>query len=175
MYRLYGVLRDLFRDISVRVRQYILDVYEEGGAFDASKRFTVAAGGTAEVLFENPAGSGVTAYIIDIEITTEATAFVDMYQDSTVSAYGTKIPVLSKRVGSNVTPKCGAYYGGTYTTGNKVLETLAYGGSKNFASGGQIAVGVGIIVPEGHNIHIVLTNPGTADLNASIRIIWYEE
>ena len=39
MYRLYGILKKAFAEIIVRVRQYILDIYKEGRAFDASERF----------------------------------------------------------------------------------------------------------------------------------------
>ena len=66
----YRILYEVLGKVIIRVRQYILDIYKESRAFEASKRFTLAAnGGTGEILFVNPQGSGVDAYIIDIEWT----------------------------------------------------------------------------------------------------------
>lgn len=171
----YRIIYEVFSKLVLRVRQYILDIYKEGRAFEASKRFSLAAGGSAEMVLVNPQGSGVDAYIIDIEVTSTAEVDIDVYEDSAISSQGNEVPALSKKVGSSNTPKCKVYTGGTYTPGQQKMELLGYGGQRNFATGGQEAIGVGLIVPEGHNLHIVLTNPSTTDIRASLRIIWYEE
>lgn len=172
----YRIIYEVFSKLVLRVRQYILDVYREGSAFDASKRFTLSPGASADVVVVNPSGSGVDLYLIDIEVTTTGTVYIDLYQDSTISSNGSEVPVLSKRVGSSKTPKGKVYHSGSYTPGQQVMETLGWGGVKNFASGGQVAVGVGIIIDEGHNLHIRITNPSNTDtITVSVRIIWYEE
>ena len=172
----YRILYEVLGKVIIRVRQYILDIYREGRAFEASKRFSLAGnGGTAEMLFVNPEGSGVDAYIIDIEWTQGAEIDIDIYQDPEISSYGSEVPWITKKVGSQENPKCRVYTGGSYGSSSKKMELLGYGGSKNFASGGQAAIGAGIIVDEGHSLLIKLTNNGTSNVKASIRISWYEE
>jgi len=173
--RLRRSILQCLQQVNYRVRQYILDIYRDGLAYEASKRFSIAAGGGAEILVANPEGSGVDMYVMDIEVTASGMCFIDMYKDSTYEDIGAEIPAHSKKIGCDSAPKCKVYSGGSYTPGTKIHETLCYGGEKAFATGGQVSVGVGLIVAEGHRLHIALSNPAAEDIYASFRIIWYEE
>ena len=158
-----------------RVRQYVLDKYKEGEAFETSEIFTIPSGSSVSILLDNPNGSKVDMVIIDIEITPTQTAHVYMYADPIVQTLGNELKAHTKKIGLNKAPSCKVYKDGTYTSGELIHKSIAYGGVKNFATGGQVMVGAGFIIMENHRVQVEVKNNQQSDLELSIRPIWYEE
>jgi len=150
---------------------------KEGYAFSGSKRFTsIAADANFTVLFENPVDSGKTAAILSIAVTGFVQCYVDIYENITVTSYGTPITIRNLNLNSTNTNICKIYYGGTYDLTNaiKVHETLVPGGSKQFAIGSSSEVGEAVIIPPGKSILLVVTNKSASASDFSIQILWSE-
>jgi len=148
----------------------------EGYGFSISKRFeSVADDASVDLYLENPSGSGRQVFIIMIEVVSLGNAYIDIYRGNTVTVSGTALtPVnlnFEKALGSVVN----AEYGGTYTTGPLVHNTVCPGGTKKEAVGGLAAVGESVVIPEGFNFLVRVTNKSGATTDLSIRVVWWEE
>jgi len=148
----------------------------EGKGFSISHRFEgVASDASADVYFENPSGSGRTAYIIAVEIISLAQAWVDIYRGVTVSTPGTQITPVNLNFSSNNASVVKVEYGGAYTGGARVHSTVCPGGSHIRAIGGAVEVGESVVIPEDNNFLVRVTNKSASATDLSIRIIWWEE
>jgi len=148
----------------------------KGLGFSISHRFeSVADDASADVYFENPAGSGVEVYIIAIEVTSLGSAYIDIYRGNTVNAAGTPLTPINLNFKSGGDSRANVEYGGTYTTGNLTLSTLCPGGSKKEAVGGQAGVGEVVVMPLDFNFLVRVTNKSGGATDLSIRILWWEE
>jgi len=150
----------------------------EGYGFSISHRFEdVAADGVVEVYFENPSASDRTIFIIAIECTSFAQAWVDLYRDALVTLSGTELAPINLNQGSDITSVVNVEYGGTYDISGAQLvhNTVVPGGSKIRAVGGLAEVGEAVAIPEEYSFLIRFTNKSASATDMSVRIIWWEE
>ena len=151
------------------------DKIDCGYGFSVSHRFeAVASDASVDIYFENPSGSGRTIYIIAIEISTLAQAWADVYRGNTVSVSGTSITPVNLNFSSTISSIVNAEYGGTYTTGTLVHNTVIGGGTRVNAIGSLAEVGETVVIPPGNNLLVRATNKDTAASDISIRIVWWE-
>jgi len=148
----------------------------EGKGFSISHRFeAVASDAPADLFFENPSGSKKDVYIIVVGVVSFAQLWVDIYRDNVVASSGTPLTPINLNFESSVSSVVSAEYGGTYTPGNLVHSTVAPGGSHIRAIGGAVEVGESVVMPEGFNFLIRVTNKSAGSTDLSIRVIWWEE
>jgi len=148
----------------------------EGYGFEASHRFeSVGAGSSVDVYFENPSGSGMEVFIISIEVTSFAQAWIDLYRSNTVTVSGTAITPVNLNFMKAIGSVANLEYGGTYTLGTLMLNTVCPGGSKKQAVGALAEVGETVVIPEGFNFLVRVTNKSASDTDLSVRIVWWEE
>ncbi|RLG77351.1 MAG: hypothetical protein DRO12_02425, partial [Thermoprotei archaeon] len=148
----------------------------EGSAFSISHRFEeVASNSHVDLYFENPSESDKTVYIMLVEVVSMGQAWVDIYRDNSVSASGTALTPMNLNMGSTNESVVNAEHGGTYTTGTLALNIVCPGGSGVRAIGAAVEVGENVIMPNGKNLLVRVTNKSASDSDISIRIVWYEE
>jgi len=165
-----------FIDGTVMVNNRFFEKIYEGQAFSLSKRFEgIAADASADMYFLNQSGSGKRVYVIMIEIISFAQGWIDIYRNATVSTAGTQINPVNLNTASTNTSVVHAEYGGTYSGGTLVHETVVPGGSRIRAVGGASEVGESVIIGEGDSILVRFTNKSASSTDMSIRIIWWEE
>jgi hypothetical protein len=154
--------------------RFFYKIYE-GYGFSISNRFeNVASDASVNIYFENPAGSGREVFIIVIDVISFAQAWIDVYRDVTPSG-GTAITPVNLNFGSAITSVATVKYGVTYSGGTLVHSTVCPGGSKVQATGGAAEVGETVVIPEGFNFLVKVTNKSTGATDLSIRIVWWEE
>jgi len=171
---IHGILR-LTDGTVVIVPKVFYDV-NLGRAFSASKRFeSLANDASKEILFINPSESGIKVYIIAVEISGFANAYIDIYDDVNVTSNGTEIATRNLNLGSSATPKAEVYYDGSYTPADKIHETILPGGIKTFAVGALAEIGETVKIPAGHNLMARITNKGGTTSDFSIRFLWIEK
>ena len=148
----------------------------EGCAFSVSHRFEgVASGASEDVYFGNPAGSGVSLYVAVIEVVSFAQAWVDIYRGNDVVSPGTALEPMNLHLGHTRSSAARVEYGGTYGTGKRAHSTVCPGGSRIRAVGGIVEVGETVVLPEGHDLLVRVTNKSASAADFSVRIIWWEE
>ena len=148
----------------------------EGIGFSVSQRFEgVADDASVDVYFENPVGSGKKVYIIEIEVISLGQAYIDIYRGNTVTASGTAITPVNLNFEKATVSVCNVEHSGTYATGTLTLSAVCPGGSKKQACGGQASVGEVVVMPEGFNFLIRVTNKSGGNTDMSIRLLWWEE
>jgi hypothetical protein len=147
----------------------------EGYGFAISHRFeNVASDASVNIYFEDPSGSGMEVFIVVIDVISFAQAWVDVYRGVTPSG-GTAITPVNLNFGSIITSIATVKYGVSYSGGTLVHSTVCPGGSKVQATGGVAEVGETVVIPEGFNFLVKVTNKSTASTDLSIRIVWWEE
>jgi len=155
--------------------RFFYKVYE-GKGFTVSRRFTgVASKASVDFYFENPSGSEVDVFMIAMEITALASCHIDIYRNNTVTATGTSVTPVNLNFSSAKASVVQAEYGGTYTLGNLVKQTICPGGSKKEAIGGLASVGENVVIPPGNNFLVRITNISDAATDISVEILWWEE
>lgn len=163
---------ELYTPVMPHFRSKVL----KGVAFIVSHRFEgVAGGGTAELYFENPEGSGKTLHLIVVEVDATGQGYIDIYRDNTVSASGTSLTPVNLNHTKSTTSVVKAEYGGTYTPNELIRNIVHPGGYGVRAVGNMSELGEEIIMPEGDNILVVFTNSTASDEDVSIEILWWEE
>jgi len=157
-------------------------------AFVGAEVFTIPNGGSVDVLFANPAGSGKTLKVRRLYVNGEANGLSEVYigtygtsgtEDIVKTADGTVIPILNKKNGGTNTSVAVFQYdtSGTKYTVNTSNRTrnLIPGGSGNFATGGEATVGLAGEILEGYAMIIRVLNTSSTDANYGVRIEWWEE
>ena len=148
----------------------------DGYGFSVSKRFEdVANDSSEEVYFENPDNSGRDIYLIAVEVVSFGQVFVDVYRGNSVTSGGTSLTPINLNFDSIVSSVVSVEYGGAYSLGNNVHETVCPGGTKVKAVGGATEVGELVVIPENFNFLVRVTNKSGGNTSFSIRIIWFEE
>ena len=66
-------------------------------------------------------------------------------------------------------------YGGSYELGEKVHETVVFGGQKVRIVGSNSEIGERLIVPPSYNLLIRVTNKAGTTTNYSVEIKWWED
>lgn len=165
-----------FADGTLLVNSRFMKKIYEGYGFSVSHRFeSVGSGSNIDVYFENPADSGREVFLIVIEVVSFAQAWVDIYRGNSITTSGTKITPVNLNFASNNSSVCNVEYGGTYSTGTRVHNTVCPGGSHIRAIGGAVEVGETVVIPEDFNFLIRVTNKSASTTDLSIRILWFEE
>jgi len=155
--------------------RFFYKIYE-GYGFSISHRFeSVANDASVDVYFECPDGCGREVFVVAVEVIAFGQCHVDVYRGNQVSASGTAITPVNLNFGSTIASVASVEYGGTYTTGTLVHNTVVPGGAKVRAIGGVSEVGETVVVPCGYNFLVRVTNKSGAATDLSIRIIWWEE
>jgi len=169
-YSLYTTF--LSRDVFMVKTELEMKV-DEGKAWSSSKRFTLNSGESKQVVLINNSGKNIK--VVAIEVSSEGNADLDIYSDVTVEAQGDAWVISNLNLASDYMIDVRIEDGGTYSGGTKRLETIAYGGAKQFAVGSLSEIGEGIILPSGRNIMVVVTNTTTQSIKISIRFLFYEK
>jgi hypothetical protein len=165
-----------FVDGTILTNSRFLKKIYDGYGFSVSHRFeSIVTDSIAEVYFENPAGSSRDIYIVIVEVISTGQGWCDVFRDNTVTAAGTAMTPINLNLGSSVTSIVSTEYGGTYTAGTQVHNTVVPGGSAIRAIGGATEIGESVIIPENNNILVRVTNKSTSAEDISIRIIWWED
>jgi len=155
--------------------RFFYKIYQ-GFGFSISHRFDdVANGSSADVYFENPAGSGRDVFLMVVEVIATGQCHVDVYRANTVNVAGTPLTPVNLNFKSGVSSVANVEHGGTYTTGTLTLNTVCPGGFRVRAVGGAAEVGETAVIPPGFNFLVRVTNESGANADLSIRIIWWEE
>jgi len=165
-------------DGTIITNQRFFKNIQMGYGFSVSKRFTgVANGSYSDVYFENPSGSGGNIYIIAIECSSLGSGWMDCYRNTTITASGTTLTPINLNFSSTNNSIANIEYGGTYdiTGATLVHETVLPGGSKVRAIGSVAEIGESVIIPNGYDLLVRLTNKSGTATDMSIRIIWWEE
>jgi len=149
---------------------------EQGRAFSVSRRYIgISDGDTIYMMFENPSDSKVIACIAAVEVIPDGKSYVDVYRDFEVTSEGELQQPVNERLNSDNEAKCKVYYGGEYSVGTKVHETIAYGGRRNSAVGSLVEIGESVIIDPGYRVLFAITNMSGSRIDMSIRIIWCED
>jgi len=146
---------------------------EEGKAFSASNRLTIPAGESKDILIENKSGKNIK--IVVVEITTLSNINIDIYDNVTVSSHGNKWDIRNLNLASTYIPNVTIEDSGSYSGGELVGKKLGYGGSPSRAIGSASEVGETVIIPNGNNIMIRITNIESQDTTVSVVILFYED
>jgi len=155
--------------------RFFYKIYE-GYGFAISHRFeSVDAAAAVYLYFENPSGSGREIFIVVIDVISFAQAWIDIYRDNTVSVHGTSLTPVNLNFEKAIASIAKAEYGGTYVTGTRVHSTVCPGGSRVQATGGVAEVGETVVIPEGFNFLVKVTNKSASAADLSVRIVWWEE
>ena len=184
--KLYGRLQELVGRIERTIAQLedgtiLTDIRfakkaEEGYGFMASKRFeNVADGDSIDVFFENPPGSNRKVTIVVIEVGALGQGHLDIYKNSTKTASGTIIEPQNLNLSSPTEAKAYPEYGGTYTVGKKIHETVVFGGKKLRIVGSASEIGERLIMPPGYNILVRVINKAGVVTDYSIEFKWFED
>jgi hypothetical protein len=110
-----------------------------------------------------------------IDVISFAQAWIDIYRDNTVSVHGTSLTPVNLNFANERSSVAKAEYGGTYVTGTRVHSTVCPGGSRVQATGGVAEVGETVVIPEGFNLLVKVTNKSASATDLSIRVVWWEE
>ena len=167
-----------FLDGTLLVNQRLLVKILEGDGYVAGWRLDgVASGSSAYFQFENPAGSGINANIISINLEGTGNGRVNMYPPDqvTVTAAGTAATHLNLNPASGKSALCAFRYGGTYTLGTPVVKQVLPGGSRVRAVGGAIMADVNMRIPVGFSLLIEIVNQSGSAEDFSARVLWWEE
>jgi hypothetical protein len=155
--------------------RFFYKIYQ-GYGFSVSHRFeSVASDASVDLYFENPSASGREVFIVAVEVVSFAQAWVDVYRGNTVVASGTSITPVNLNFEKAYGCVVSAEYGGTYTPGTQVHETVCPGGSLVRAVGSAVEIGESVVIPEGFNLLVRATNKSASATDLSIRVIWWEE
>jgi len=155
--------------------RFFKKVYD-GYGFVVSHRFeSVSSDAQVQVLLENPSGSGRTVYLVLIEVVSTGQGHVNVHVNNTVSTSGTSLTPQNLRIGSSITPVANVEYGGSYTVGDTYQQTVLPGGSGVRAVGSIYGLGESVIIPEGNNILVTVTNKSSSSEDFSVKILWWEE
>lgn len=168
-YSLYTTF--LSRDVFT-VKTELEKKVDEGKAWSSSKRFTLDAGSSKQVVLINNSGKNIK---VVCEVASEGNADLDVYVDVAVQAHGEAWTITNLNLGSDYMIDVSVEDGGTYSGGTKRHETIAYGGAKQFAVGSLSEIGEGIILPSNRNIMVVVTNNTTQAFKISLRFLFYEK
>jgi len=169
-YSLYTTF--LSRDVFT-VKTELEKKVDEGKAWSSSKRFTLDAGSSKQVVLINNSGKNIK--VVAVEVSSEGNADLDIYSDVTVEAHGDVWVISNLNLASDYMIDVRIEDGGTYSGGTKRHETIAYGGAKQFAVGSLSEIGEGVILPSGRNIMVVVTNTTTQSIKISLRFLFYEK
>jgi len=158
------------------VYQRLFNLVTQGKVFVVSHRFgAVSSASSVYMYLENPSNSGKNIYLVAIEVISTGQFWVDIYVDNTVSSAGTTITPVNLNLESTNSSVAYVEYGGTYSLGTQIHQTVAPGGSGIRAIGSVVNVSEAMIMPPGKNIVIVATNQSASAEDMSIRIVWWEE
>jgi hypothetical protein len=147
----------------------------EGYGFAISHRFeSVASDASINLYFENPSGSGKKVFVVVIDVISFAQAWVDVYRGVTPSG-GTAITPVNLNFSKAISSIANVKHGVTYSGGTLVHNSVCPGGSKVQATGGVAEVGETVVIPEGFNFLVKVTNKSTGATDLSIRVVWWEE
>jgi len=146
---------------------------EEGKAFSASNRLTIAAGESKDILIENRSGKNIK--IVVVEITTLSNINIDIYDNVAVSSHGNEWDIRNLNLASTYIPNVIIEDSGSYTGGELVGKKLGYGGAPAKAIGSASEVGEAVIIPDGNNIMIRITNTESQSTTVSVVILFYED
>ena len=146
---------------------------EEGKAFSASNRLTIAAGGSKDILIENRSGKNIK--IVVVEITTLSNINIDIYDNVTVSSHGNKWDIRNLNLASAYITNVIIEDSGSYSGGELVGNKLGYGGSPSRAIGSASEVGETVVIPDRNNIMIRITNTESQNTTVSVVILFYED
>jgi len=148
----------------------------EGYAFSVSHRFeSVDNDESVYLYFENPSDSGREIFLVIAEVISFGQLHVDVYRNNTVTSSGSSIEPVNLNFESTNQSIANVEYGGTYTLGNLVNNTVCPGGYRVRAIGGATEIGESVVMPEDFNLTVKATNKSGADTDLSIRLIWFEE
>jgi len=155
--------------------RFFYKIYQ-GYGFASSKRFEgVGSGSHIDILFMNPSGSGREVYIVAVEITGYANLYADIYVDNGITSMGTEINILNLRPSSNINPVAKVAYGGTYSFGTLIYNVVVPGGNVIHATGGRATIGETVVLDEGVNFILRITNASASSTDFSARALWWEE
>lgn len=146
---------------------------EEGKAFSASNRLTIAAGESKDILIENRSGKDIK--IVVVEITTLSNINIDIYDNVHVDSHGNAWIIRNLNLTSSYIPNVIIEDSGSYFGGELVGNKLGYGGSPSRAVGSASEVGETVVVPDGNNIMIRITNTESQNTTVSVVILFYED
>ena len=151
------------------------DAVHDGIMFEISHIFddVDAGGGTADILIVN--GSSKELHTT-IHIVTGAEAYMYMYENPTITATGTAVPIHDmNRTTSNSPASTIAYHGSTVgAVGVNLSQSLIEGGSAGRAIGGQVRLGTEWILKKNENYLIRIVNNTQSTQNMSIQVEFYE-
>jgi len=159
------------------IQPLFLNYIDMSIGYSASYRTDLSSGSSLDVLFNNPEGSGVEAYIITVECGGFVQGLIDIFEDVTIVSNGTPVYIRSLNFAADNSPNCVVEANGTYDTSGarKVHETVLPGGVKIMAVGSIAEVGESVIIPEGRNLLIRITNNSNSSSTYSIRFLWWEK
>jgi len=146
---------------------------EEGKAFSASNRLTIAAGESKDILIENRSGKNIK--IVVVEITTLSNINIDIYDNVHVDSHGNAWVIRNLNLASTYIPDVVIEDSGSYSGGEPVGNKLGYGGSPSRAIGSASEVGETVVIPDGNNIMIRITNTESQSTTVSVVILFYED
>jgi len=165
-----------FIDGTLIVKPRFFKKIYEGGGFSISHRFeAVGSDATGEVYFENPLGSNREVFLVAIDVLSFAQVWVDIYRGNKVVSSGTTITPVNLNFESANASIVNVEYGGTYTAGTLVHNTLCPGGSRIRAVGAAVEIGEAVVVPSNFNFLVKVTNKSASATDFSVRMIWWEE
>jgi len=151
------------------------DAVHDGIMFEISHVFddVDAGGGTADILIVN--GSSRELHIT-FHIVSGAEAYVYLYENPTITAAGTAIPIHDmNRTTSNSPASTTAYQGPTVgAVGTNLSQSLIEGGSAGRAIGGQVRWGTEWIFKKNEEYLVRIVNSTQSTQNISIQVEFYE-
>ena len=165
-----------FVDGTILIDSRFLKKIYEGYGFSVAHRWEgVSSSGSFEVFFENPNDSGMTVFVLLLEAISTGQAWIDVYRNNAVTASGTAMGISNVNFGSANESVVNLEYDGTYTIGDLVHSTVVPGGSLVRAVGGSTEFGESVVIPEGGNFIVKVTNKSASSEDMSLRLLWWEE
>jgi len=146
-----------------------------GRCFMIVERFSLDSGSDIEVVFINPAGSGVEVGFRTFGFYGTAEGLVDGYPDPEIMDSGTTVTPVNKKIGHSNTSNVIIEHSGTYNYSTAAgIHPLIPGGSSNFRSGGEAASGLAYVINAGHGFVAKMTNDSSSSGTFGILYEWWE-
>lgn len=134
---------------------------EEGEVKYATKRVDVPADGTEQFVVKSPSANDVRANIISLSLRTGAAFTVDYKKDFSIDTAGTDMKIANARTDENDTTNMTFEYGGSYSGGNVVAESLIPGSTENKGAGTSVE-NIEIIVSNDDELMLEVTNQNSS-------------
>lgn len=147
---------------------------EDDNKYVASRKVTIGAGDTDEIVLNNPADNNL-AYVSLVQVDANGETTVETTKNVSIDTSGSAVDIISARVngetgGNSVTVE----QGGTYSGGQQLALEYIPGSGSGTAKAGGTSTSATFLVEPGRAIRFSATNETTGDNETLFKLVWHE-